>query len=167
MKWEKAIYKTGKGGVLPMWEQYYRRWSSGEHIQAVAMNPPNGKEVKTSTVQGHIITALTFGMPVDLGLLVQQMESHPPNQEEWKQIEEAAAVRRVNPDDTDFKAKEVLCGVLGPENVNVDPSQKSEAQKSQEEKWYALVRWWVALRRVRFEPRFDSGEGDAKRQRTA
>jgi len=167
MKWEKAMYKPGKGGALPLWEQYFNRWAKSEHPQAIAMNPPNGKAVQVQTVMGHVFTAITHAKPVDLGLLARQCESIPPREDEWTRIEEAAAVRGMNPDGDDYKAKEVLCGILGPENVNMDFATKTEENNALEKLWYGRIRWWEVLRRVRFPVKFDDAADPAKRQRTA
>lgn len=168
MKWEKAMYKVAKNGKLPAWEEYYNRWARGEHPQAIAMNPPSGKAVKVSTVFGHVMTAMTFAKPVDLGLLAQQVEdSRPPTQQEWEKIEEGAAIRAMNVDGDDYRGKEVLCGILGEENVNREPTQKSESDKALEEYWYGRIRWWEALKRVRFPVTFDNEESSAKRPRLA
>jgi len=163
MKWEKAVYKVSKAGKPPMWEEYYNRWARGEHCQAIAMNPPGtGKAVKTGTVFGHIMTALTFAKPVDLAKLAQQVESNSvPTKRAWEKIEEAAAVRGQNVDADDYRGKEVLCGILGAENVNREPASKSEADRALEEQWYARIRWWEALKRVRFQPAFDGAEANA------
>jgi ATP-dependent DNA helicase RecQ/Werner syndrome ATP-dependent helicase len=165
-KWEKAIYKTSKGGALPSWELYYNRWAKGEAPQAIAVNPPSGKAVQVSTVFGHVLTAMTHGKEVDLGLLSQQCDTKPPNHEEWQKMEEAAAVRDQNVDADDYKSKEVLCGILGEENVNVEPMKKSEDQKNREAIWYGRLKWWEALRRIRFPVKFEAQGGDSKRLRT-
>jgi ATP-dependent DNA helicase RecQ/Werner syndrome ATP-dependent helicase len=167
MKWEKAVYKVGKNGQLPAWELYYNRWFQGDHPQAIAMNPPSGKAVQVGTVAGHVLTALTHGKVVHLQLLAKQCDLIVPNQEEWNQMEEGAAVRGQNVDADDFKAREVLCGILGPENVNMEPSEKSEQAKALEAKWYDRLRWWVPLRRVRFPVKFETANDMAKRQRSS
>lgn len=165
MKWEKAVYQIAKNGALPLWEQYYRRWAAGEHLQAIAVSPPRGKPVKLGTVFGHVLTALTHGNPVDLDLLVQQGGTSPPNVDEWTKLEEVAAARRANVDADDYKADEVLCGLLGL-NFLGSWAWKSEAQRAAEEQWNPRIRWWEALKRVRFPVKLDLPEGDAKRQKT-
>merc|ERR1712100_798459 len=114
------------------------------------MNPPSGKAVQASTVASHVWTALTFGKPVHLRLLFTQREMTPPNENEWAKIEEAAATRRMDPSGDDYKAKEVLCGVLGPENVNMEFNEKSEESKNLEKYWYGHIRIWENFRRIRF-----------------
>lgn len=96
-----------------------------------------------------MMTALSHGRPVNLQRIADQCDSHPPNEEEWKRMEEGAAVRGQHVDADDYKSKEVLCGVLGPENVNMEPADKSEEAKAVEAKWYNRT------------------SGDAKRQRVA
>lgn len=166
-KWMNAVYKPGRGGKLPAWEEYYNRWAKGEHPQGIAMNPPSGKAVQVNTVFSHILTALTFGKPVNLSLLAQQCEFSPPLEDEWRRMEEAAAVRNVDVNAVDYVGKEVLCGILGPENVNMEYADKSEESKALEQQWRQRMKWWESLRRVNFPVKFDSASGDAKRQRVS
>jgi hypothetical protein len=36
--WSHAVYKVAKNGALPKWEISYKRFSAGEHPQAIAMD---------------------------------------------------------------------------------------------------------------------------------
>jgi len=167
MKWENAIYKTAKNGSLPVWEVSYNRWAKGEHPQAIAMNQTSGKAIQVTTIFGHLMTALSHAKPVHLRLLAEQCENPAPREDEWKRMEEAAAVGNLNVDADDYKAKDVLAGILGAENVNMEHTAKSEEQKTQEAHWYKLIRWWEPLRRIRFPVQFNASGEDAKRQKVA
>ena len=47
-RWQHAVYKPGRGGVLAAWESSYNRFIGGEHPAAIAMNQPSGKPVQVS-----------------------------------------------------------------------------------------------------------------------
>jgi len=165
MAWPQAIYKVGKKGQLPVWEVSYVRWTKGEAVTSIAMNQEK-TPIKVETVVSHVRSAITFGKPVDIQRLVHESRETLPNLREWEQIEEASVTRGQNVDGSDYKSKEVLCGILGPEEVNVDHDKKSETQKELERVWYNKIRWWETFKRVRYTPAFEES-GDAKRQRCA
>lgn len=165
-KWSGAIYKPGARGAKPPWEVSYERFSCGESLQAIAMQQPSKKPIQASTVCGHVLQALTHGRPVDLARLLVQADKSPPTDAEWTRMEEAAAERALNVDAEDFKAKDVLCGILGTEKVNREPSEKPAADKEQEAHWYDRIRLWEVLKRVRFPVVFGEAEEEAaKRQK--
>lgn len=161
-KWRNAIYKPAKSGKA-VWEEYFDRFARGEDAGAIALQPPGGKSaVQLSTVLGHLLTALTFGKPLDIAKASQQCQSQPPSKSEWEKLEEAAAAKHINVDE--YKAKELLAAVLG-EGVHREPALKAEEDKQRENHWYGLIRWWEALKRASYSPQFD---GPAlKRQRLA
>merc|ERR1711957_778830 len=164
--WPGAIYKKGRGDKLPPWEVSYGRFSKGDSLQAIAMNQASGKPVQVSTVSGHILTALTFGKSVDLSRLFAENETTLPDEAAWTKIEEAAVERGCNVDAPDFSVKEVLCGILGPENVNREFGDKTDAAKAEEKWWYERIRLWDSLKKVRFQASFDDvDENAAKRQK--
>jgi len=169
VKWHNAIYKPNKKTGKAIWEEYNERWSRGEELAAIALNPPSGKAVSVATVANHVLTALTFAKPVDLARLAAQSDVPPPNQKDWATMEEAAAARGVNPQAEDANNKEVLCGILGEENVGRDPTTKSEADRSKEALWYGRLKWWTALKRAGYPVMFAGGPQDAgaKRQKVA
>merc|ERR1711920_524173 len=151
------------------WEETYMRFRNGETMQAIAMAQPKGKApVQVSTVLSHVLTALSHGMPVDLQRAFTDAEISIPEEADWMKIEEAAAERNCNVDAPEYKSKEVLCGILGPENVNREPTEKSEADKAREALWYTRLRIWEALKKVRFQPSFsDAEENVLKKQKLA
>merc|ERR1712087_9765 len=129
------------------------------------MVQPKGKApIQVSTVLSHVLTALSHGMPVDLQRAFTDAEISIPEETEWQKIEEAAAERNCNVDAPEYKAKEVLCGILGPENVNREPTDKSEADKALEARWYSKIRIWEALKKVRFQASFSDEEENAQKK---
>jgi len=157
-KWKGAVYKPGKGGAKPPWEVSYEKFSKGDMLQTIAMNQPSGKPVQASTVQGHVLTALTHGRPCDLQRLMKESKFGPVTEEEWTKMEEAFAERGADVDAEDTKTKDILCGILG-EKVNREPATKSDADRAEEQKWYDRLRFFLALKRTGF--------ASAKRQRVA
>lgn len=168
--WIGAVYKPGKGGAKPPWEISYIRFAGGDSLEQIAMQQPSGKPVQVSTVANHVFTALGFAKPVDLRRLFQQADDiSAPDEAQWTKLDEAAAERGCDVNSSEFKAKDVLCGVLG-ESVNRDPAEKSEADKEQERQWYSRIRAWQALKRARFPVTFGEAGCEApaaKRQKAA
>lgn len=166
-KWQNAIYKPGRGGAKPPWEVSYERWATGASINSIAMQQDKGKSVQPSTIVGHLLNALTFAKPLDLARLFREGEITPPNEAEWKRLEEAAAERGANVDSLEYKSKDVLGGVLGVEKVSREPAEKSDSDKEEEKRWYDKIRIWEALKRASFPASFGDDEPEAKRQRVA
>lgn len=85
--WQFAVYKPNKKTGLASWESSVIRFTNGEHPQAIAMNPENGRPIQVNTVIGHILTGLTFGRPIHLERLSNVVE--PPSRLEWSRLREA------------------------------------------------------------------------------
>ena len=68
---------------------------------------------------GHILTAWTFGRPVDLQRTIRESETLVPSEAEWNQLEEMAAANKVDFSSSDIRLKEILVLILG-EKVNQD-----------------------------------------------
>lgn len=171
-KWEHAVYKVNKG-KLPPWEISYGRFMKGEHPEAIAATQPSGKSVLTTTIFGHILDALTYGKPVDLGRLTQSMgPRYVPTVNDWEKIESAAAQLDLCIAKAEkFQAKEILAKILD-EDVNTRGlTEKTPEQKTAEEQeltsvWYFKIRTWASLKRCRCP--VECGEvPEAKRRRLA
>lgn len=158
-KWPAAVYKPGRRGAKVSWELSYERFLENESLQSIAMRPASGAPIQTNTVRGHILTAWTFGKPVDLQRLFRESEAVLPSEAEWRQLEEAAAANKVD-FSADIRLKEILPLILG-DKVNREPSLKSDADKELEREWYERMRIWEAFRKVGYVPSF----AGAKRQR--
>jgi len=159
-KWPLAVYRPGKGGTKPNWELSYDRFSQKESLQSIAMRPASGAPIQTNTVRSHILTAWTFGKPVDLQRAFRESEAVLPSEAEWNQLEEAAAASKVD-FSAEVRLKEILVFILG-DKVNREPSLKSDADKELERQWWERMRIWEAFRKVRYVPSFAKA---AKRQR--
>merc|ERR1712032_1322098 len=121
----------------------------GEHAQAIALNGYQRKPVLIRTVFRHVLTALQHGMCVDFAKLIDHVERAPPNEEEWNQIQEAAAKNGRDPTAEDYRRSEVVREILGdPDTANQDDAHEAEAQRALNEHWGDLVNWWEALTRV-------------------
>ena len=80
---------------LPIWITYWQRFSDGERIKSIAMNPGKGKgAVQISTVVGHLLTSLLHGKSLNLRQFFSELEesdpSFVPTIDEWKQLSSAA-----------------------------------------------------------------------------
>ena len=151
-KWPAAVYKPGRRGAKVSWELSYERFLENESLQSIAMRPASGAPIQTNTVRGHILTAWTFGKPVDLQRLFRESEAVLPSEAEWRQLEEAAAANKVD-FSADIRLKEILPLILG-DKVNREPSLKSDADKELEREWYERMRIWEAFRKVGLRPFF-------------
>lgn len=165
-KWSGAVYKPGKGGAKPPWEVSYDRFMNGEGIQAIAIQQAKGKPIQATTVASHLLTAIQQGRPVDLRRMATECgtDSPLPDEAAWNKMEQAVAESGSDPQSPDFKAKDLLRGILG-EAVDKEFGTKSDVEKSQESAWYGRIRWFEALKRGGFVPSFGEEEPDAKRQR--
>ncbi|CAK0857176.1 unnamed protein product, partial [Prorocentrum cordatum] len=151
--------KVKKAGAKPeQWHVCWERFGNGEHLQAIAATGGvGGKAVQPSTVLGNLLRALTEGMPVNLRGLAAEAPSagcaKPPDETEWEKIEEACAVTGVDPLASSAAAKDVLRHVLGPQ-VDREPTEKSDADRAIESRWYDLIRWSFTFKRCGFQPKF-------------
>lgn len=164
-KWPAAEYKPGRGGAKPPWDVSYERFRQGEGLQTIAVQQPKGKPIQVSTVLGHMHTAIVHGRPLDLSRVAAESADPLPDEASWSKMEQAVAQAKCDVHEPDFKAKDVLSGILG-NSVNRDPSEKSEADKAQEYLWYGRIRWFATFKRVGYVPTFAADdEPAAKRQR--
>ena len=132
-----------------------------ESVSSIAMKQ-TGAPIQVATVRNHLLTAWSFGQPLELKRLVEESELELPCEEEWLQMEEAAA--GIGADfEREVKLKELLQGILGC-TVCREVAEKSLEERETERRWYERLRIFEAFRKVRFEPSF---RGEAKRQRLA
>lgn len=164
-KWAGAVYKPGKGGAKPPWEVSYDRFAKGEGIQSIAVKQLKGKPIQTSTVVGHLQVAMQHGKPVDLSRIARECDEPLPDEACWAKLEQTVVELKCNVEDSEFRAKELLAGILG-DKVNLDFADKPEELKAQEKVWYSRIRWLEAFKRGRYTPSFGpDDEPAAKRQR--
>lgn len=91
--WKKYVRRqTKKGPKKATWELSYERFCGTEQESpaAIAISQPSGKKpIQEATVVRHLLTAFSYGMPLDLQRLVRQITDRafaPPNKKEWEQV---------------------------------------------------------------------------------
>lgn len=140
----------------PTWEVSADLVASGKSIQSIALNQANGKSIQVNTVFKHCLQALEFRRPQG-GLPLYELAAVnlPPSEEEWKRLDEAAAMVgadimkwEVTPPRKDFAVFE-----LGDE-VNAYYGSKSAEQLGIEAAWYTKIDWFITLKRIGFAVRF-------------
>ena len=113
--------------------------------------------IQVATVRNHLLTAWSFGKPLELQRVLHEADTVLPCEAEWLQMEEAAVSIKAD-FEAEVKLKELLQVILG-EKVNA--MEKSLEEKEVERRWYDKLRLFETFKRVGFVPHFDS----AKRQR--
>lgn len=161
--WRFAIYKPHKKTGLASWESSYNRFQAGEHPQTIAMSPTNGRPIQVATVIGHILDGLSLGRPISLRRLAQHMEPAPPNRAEWDtlvQIEKDTGIDVTADPDTSgvngekFRVADFLSPIMGEEFMAKDFNDRTVEEKIKYAKWCKLLKWYMTLRRVGFQPTF-------------
>mmetsp|Transcript_48635 Transcript_48635/g.95349 ORF Transcript_48635/g.95349 Transcript_48635/m.95349 type:complete len:109 (+) Transcript_48635:669-995(+) len=98
--------------------------------------------VKPATIVGHLHTAMLHGHSVDLARLA--LASPPPTRQQWEQMQEAAAVAKLDVVGTkEFFSKEFIKNIVG-----------EEAPPEDYYPWYPLVTWWLTLQRTKIPVSF-------------
>ena len=168
--WAHAVYKVAKNGALPKWEVSYKRFTAGEHPQAIAMDQENGKPIQANTVIGHILEAMTHGRPVNLRRLVTIAGAALPNDREWTSIEDAVAGLGLDVVKlATVSTKDIMLASSG--RADIPGDQKTDDDKKIEAAWYERVKWFLAFKRAGVPVSFTSTTTDteipaSKRQRT-
>jgi len=159
-KWPKAILKPAKGKQQPAWQASYDRFHNGDSLQSIALSQPSGRPIQVETVQKHVMTAWSFGRPINLRRLLLQGENpFLLSQEDWQRVDEAAAAANVSVDnDKTFKRMYLLGKILGPDKVFRDRSEKSEEDQQVEKFWYTCIGVWENFKKVAYTPSFGDGQ---------
>lgn len=164
--WEYAVYKPKKTTKLATWESSHSRFLDGEHPQTIAMSPTNGRPIQVSTVVGHILDGLVQGRAVPLERL--SSVSEPPNKAEWEQLLQAEAQSGMSVvgdpmtsgvGGEKFTMTAFLRPIMGDHFLNKPYQQRTPAEKGKFAKWCRLLQWYMALRRVGYEPSFERRQG--------
>ena len=159
--WEYSSYKPKKTTGMATWESSHKRFLAGEHPQAIAMSPENGRPVQVATVIGHILQGLELGHPVPLKKLAAVLPA--PTEEEWNELaraEQLSSMSVVGDPETSgvdggkFSMTEFLRPVMGDAFVDAPYSMRSSHEKAKFGKLCEALRWYSALKRVGFEPTF-------------
>jgi hypothetical protein len=161
--WKHAVYKVVKKTGLASWEDSHRRFLAGEHPQTIAMNPSNGKPIQVSTVVGHILQSLEQGREVPVRRLSEVLQ--PPARYEWDELERAEAFTGMSvvedPNTSGlnggrFTMTELLRPVLGDQCVDTPFNERSDADKLLFSRWCDALKWYMALKRIGYQPKFSS-----------
>jgi hypothetical protein len=159
--WYFFSYKPNKKTGLAAWESSYNRFCQGEHPQAIAISPINGRPIQISTVIGHIMDGLLAGRPANLKQLSSILP--PPNKSEWEQLlqlEVETGIDVTGDPKTSGKHGEAvritdfLEPLMGQEFATKDFKERSPEEKIQFEKWCMHFKWFCTLRRIGFNPSF-------------
>lgn len=159
--WEFAVYKPMKKTGKASWESSHERFLNGEHPQTIAISPENGKPIQMNTVIGHILDGLVQGRQVPLDRLATFLP--PPTKSEWEQLENAEAATGMNvvgdpntsgPGGSKFTMTEFLRPIMGDAFVDTPFNERAEEDKERFGHWCNAMKWYLALRRVGYEPTF-------------
>ena len=159
--WEYAAYKPNKKTGVAVWESSHERFLNGEHPQSIAMSPANGKPIQMNTVVGHILDGLVLGRPVPLNRLAQFLP--PPTKSEWQELKEAEATTGMSvvgdPNTSGlggskFTLTEFLRPIMGDSFVDTPFTERTVEDKAKFGHWCDMMKWYMALRRVGYEPTF-------------
>lgn len=160
--WEHAIYKPNKKMGLAYWESSHNRFLAGEHPQAIAMSPEDGKPIQVATVIGHILEGLVMGRPTPLKRLASVVGS-PPTQDIYNRLVECESLSGMDPvgmPDTSgrggnkFLMTDFLRPIVGEELIDKPFAERTVKEKTELKKWFAALNWYIAFRRTGFEPTF-------------
>ena len=160
---QHAVCKPNKKTGLAVWEVSYNRFVKGDSPQAIAMSPTSGRPIQVATVVGHLLDAITHGKPVDLARLAPFLP--PPSKVEWEKLYEAELSTCMNVagdpncsglDGAKFTMTDFLRPVVGHELVDKPFTERSEADRELFGHWCNQLKWYMALRRVNYQPTFKS-----------
>lgn len=161
--WTYAAYKPAKKTGLATWESSYNRFAAGESPPTIAMAPASGKPIQVATVVGHILDAITHGRDVDAERLAKFLP--PPSKGEWEQLRMAETSTNMDvaadPDTSGingekFAMTEFLRPIMGDQFVDTPFIERSQPDKDKFGNWCNRLKWYMALRRVGYEPPFSS-----------
>jgi len=164
--WEYASHKRNKKTGLYAWESSFQRFAAGEHPQAIAMSPANGRPIQVATVVGHILDGFMSGRPVDLKRLADLVLI--PKKSEWDKLCQAEAETGIDVTGDPatsgaggeiFRMSDLLVPVFGNVFIGKDYKERTESEKAQFSHWCAVLKWYMAFRRVGYIPQF---QGDVK-----
>lgn len=162
--WQYAVYKPQKKTGMTAWEQSYARFDKGESPQTIAMTPTNGRQpIQVKTVVGHILDAIVQGRSVDMTRLVEYMPA--PTQDDWEQLKQAEVTTGMDvtgdpntsgKDGEKFLMTDLLRPIVGNRVADLPFTERSEAEKEDFLLWCDRLKWYMALCRAGYEPRFHS-----------
>lgn len=164
--WEHAVYKPQKKTGLATWESSHQRFLAGEHPQTISMSPDNGRPIQVATVVGHILQGLEQGRAIPLKKLAAVIPA--PTKYHWIELEKAEQVTSMSVvgdpntsgvDGGKFLMTEFLRPIMGDAFVETPYPQRTDEDKAKFGKWCGALTWYMALKRVGYEPKFDETLG--------
>merc|ERR1712025_255525 len=94
------------------------------------MTQTGGKAVLTSTVVGHVLTALLHERPVHLGRLAEASgTSAVPTAKDWLQIEEAVRLNSINVMEPQYDMQSIIAKMGHNDLLRKPAESRSEAEK--------------------------------------
>jgi hypothetical protein len=159
--WEYAVYKPIKKYGIAVWESSHQRFLDGEHPQAIAMSPANGRPIQMNTVVGHILDGLAQGRPVPLSRLAQFLPA--PTKSEWEHLSQAEVTTGMSVvgdpetcglDGSKFTMTEFLRPIMGDAFFDTPYADRTDEDKVKFGQWCEKLKWYMALRRVGYEANF-------------
>jgi len=158
--WAFAIPSTKKKS----WEISYERFQNkNESIGAIAANQNSGNPIRQGTVVGHLLTALTFGHPLDLQRLHNQGKKALPEScgaptiNQITQFDDALAACSdvVDVVGTESYSLPLLARAYGgpvAEAYAIDVKARTEEQQNILNEWHVLRTWWQTFKRIGYDP---------------
>lgn len=125
---------------------------------------PARAPAQTSTIIGHVFTALSHGRPVDLARLASQAGSEmvPPTRAEWEQLAGAEAAKSMDcTSDEKFSMTACLAAFVPAAEKPFD--QRTGGEKEALNAWFNKFNWYIALRRAQIQPTFSGAAPAGKR----
>ena len=170
--WALAVYKANKNGKPKPWELSYDRFTNqGESVASIATNQPSGKPIMIATVVKHLLTALTFGRPLDLIKLHHQgnralpVPCGAPSEALFDNFDSALAacsdeVDVLNNETYPINAFAQAYGGPIATISAVDFALRTEDQRHIYNLWTNHRAWWETLKRVGYEPPASSSSSE-------
>ena len=142
-KWPLFEYKPQKKSGMASWESSYNRFMAGDTLQAIAMNPTNGRTLVVTTVFNHVLQGLEMGKEVDLKRLMKEYPNPLPTASTWREIQQSITLSGIDPlTTTKITKKELLLNVA---NVNVTEALEQEFKARTEEQTSLCKHWFAWL----------------------
>mmetsp|Transcript_31787 Transcript_31787/g.76977 ORF Transcript_31787/g.76977 Transcript_31787/m.76977 type:complete len:373 (-) Transcript_31787:150-1268(-) len=163
--WAYAVYKPNKKTGKATWELSYDRFVEGQNPQTIAMTQKSGKPIQVATVVGHILEAIVQGRAVDLGRLA--LVEPPPVRSDWEEmircerdtgLDPTGDPATSGPAGERFAMKDFLLPIMGNSFVLKEWKERTPVESAKFTKWCGCLKWYLALRRVGYEPTFGGGD---------
>ena len=163
--WAYSVYRPMKKTGKANWEVSYDRFKKGEHPQTIAMKQQSGKPIQVATVIGHLLEPLQQGRPVNVQKLASFAE--PPTKSQWEQLagcEQETGIDVTKDPATSgkngekFAMRDFLSPIMGPTFTAKDYKERTPEESAKWGQWINNLNWYLAFRRVRFTPRFESSQ---------